>query len=100
MKDQHGNWVMNSSAECLEPRMEVQFYDKYDLLGQSNEDPKNNEKGEIFFIIHSFFLPSFLADFLSFSVLFILLYLFFHPFFFFFLILYGSCYGIWYRKDY
>ena len=42
---------MNSGADCLEPRMEVQFYDKYDLLGQGNDDPKNNEKGEILNIL-------------------------------------------------
>ena len=49
--DQHMNWVMNSSDDCLESRMEVQFFDKYDLLGLGNKDPLHPEKGRIVVII-------------------------------------------------
>ena len=45
------DWVMNTTTDVLERRFEVQFYDKYDLLGKSgvNEDKlkcKNDVKGE------------------------------------------------------
>ena len=45
--DQHGNWVMNTCPECLETRMEVQFFDKYDLMGQGNQKAIDMEKGTL-----------------------------------------------------
>ena len=36
---------MNTGPECLETRMEVQFFDKYDLLGQGNKKAITIDKG-------------------------------------------------------
>lgn len=39
--DQTDSWMMNTSAEALEARFEVQFYDHYDLLGESGPSEEN-----------------------------------------------------------
>ena len=39
--DQTDSWMMNTSAEALEVRFEVQFYDHYDLLGESGPIEEN-----------------------------------------------------------
>ena len=41
----HTAWVMNAAPDMLEGRMEVQFYDKFDLLG-AGDDPTSIAKGE------------------------------------------------------
>ena len=38
---------MNTCPECLETRMEVQFFDKYDLMGQGNQKAIDMEKGTL-----------------------------------------------------
>lgn len=43
--DQSLVWMMNATADLLEKRFEVQFFDHYDLLGQSGLDEKFGKTG-------------------------------------------------------
>ena len=47
-RDHHINWVMNAASDLLESRMEVQFFDKFNLLGQGTIDRGGggDQKGE------------------------------------------------------
>ena len=50
-RDQHVNWVMNASKDVLENRMEVQFFDKFDLLGHGVYTKKEPKRGSIFYLL-------------------------------------------------
>ena len=40
------NWTMNANEDLIESRMEVQFFDKYDLLGVGNAESPGIARGK------------------------------------------------------